>query len=158
MKEIIVNIDEYFTEDELKAIYEDEIRAKFREEIQNRKNDHADFKERVLINSSYHMVWDDIEEIMGIKKDEVVKIIEDKVIEIINGLSTYSVFREKDSICERTDSLATTYLKQSVENNKELIDKRVKDLFGDFDVNLFRQDLDNMIYECIQNRLFGDKE
>ena len=88
-------------------------------------------------------------------QDEMNKMIEDKVIEIINNFGSYEVFRDKENgYGDRKDSLATIYLKQSVENNKDLIDNRVKDLLGDFNVELFRQDLDDMIYECVQNRLF----
>ena len=147
---IKVNIEDYLTEDEISNICKEEIAYKIKDQLKYLQ------PSDILGNISYKIVFQKVEEIIQMKQEEMNKMIEDKVIEIINNFGSYEVFRDKENgYGDRKDSLATIYLKQSVENNKDLIDSRVKVLFEDFNVELFRQDLDDMIYECVQNRLFG---
>jgi hypothetical protein len=147
--EIKVNIEDYLTEDEISNICKEELAYKIKDQLKYLQ------PSDILGNISYKIVFQKVEEIMQIKKEEMNKMIEDKVVNIIENFGVYEVFRSKDRGYGDKDSLATTYLKQSVENNKDLIGNRVKDLLGDFNVELFRQDLDDMIYECVQNKLFG---
>ena len=147
--EIKVNIEDYLTEDEISNICKEEIAYKIKDQLKYLQ------PSDILGNISYKIVFQKVEEIMQMKQEEMNKMIEEKVVNIIENFGGYEVFRSKDKGYGDKDSLATIYLKQSVENNKDLIDNRVKDLLGDFNVELFRQDLDDMIYECVQNRLFG---
>ena len=151
--ETTIKIEDYLTKEEISDICKEEVASKIREQLKYLQ------PSDVLSNVSYKIVFKKVEEILQKSEEEMNKIIEDKVIDILNKLSSYGVFRDKENgYGDRTDSLATIYLKQSVENNKDLIDSRVKTLLGDFNIELFRRDLDDMIYECVQNRLFGDKE
>lgn len=147
--EIKVNIEDYLTEDEISNICKEEIAYKIKDQLKYLQ------PSDILGNISYKIVFQKVEEIMQMKQEEMSKMIEEKVVNIIENFGGYEVFRSKDKGYGGKDSLATIYLKQSVENNKDLIDNRVKDLLGDFNVELFRQDLDDMIYECVQNSLFG---
>ena len=148
--ETTIKIEDYLTKEEISDICKEEVASKIREQLKYLQ------PSDVLSNVSYKIVFKKVEEILQKSEEEMNKIIEDKVIDILNNFSFYAVFRDKENgYGDRNDSLATIYLKQSVENNKDLIDSRVKALLEDFNVELFRQDLDDMIYECVQNRLFG---
>ena len=148
--ETTIKIEDYLTKEEISDICKEEVASKIREQLKYLQ------PSDVLSNVSYKIVFKKVEEILQKSEEEMNKIIEDKVIDILNKFSSYEVFRYKENgYGYRKDSLATIYLKQSVENNKDLIDSRVKALLEDFNVELFRQDLDDMIYECVQNRLFG---
>ena len=98
-----------------------------------------------------------MDDILKVNEEERKKQINDKVVEIITEMSSYNVFRRKESY-EREDSLAQKYLIQAIEDNKELIQNRVKELMVDFNNGYFKEDLQDKIYEVVSEKLFGEEK
>lgn len=142
---------DYLSQDDIKEICIDELRSKVRESL--RYYEASD----ILSNVSYKCVFKEVEDIIKMSEDEIKKQINDKVVEIISKLSNYCVFRSKDEY-DRSDSLAQKYLLESIENNKQLIEDRVKELMVNFNVGYMKEDLQDKIYEVVTERLFGKDE
>lgn len=142
-----INPMDYLSQEDIREICIGEIRSQVRESL--RYNNVSD----ILSNISYQCVFKEIEDILKMSEDDIKTQINDKVIDIINNLSNYSVFRDKDAF--NGVSLGQKYLLESVENNKGIIEDRVKELMVDFNVGYMKEDLQDKIYEVVTERLFG---
>lgn len=143
-----INPMDYVPQEEIKEICIEELRGRVREAL--RYNDVSD----ILGNISYQCVFKEIEDLLQLKEEEIKQQINDKVISIINDLSSYSIFRSKDNYT-KSDSLGQKYVIEAVDNNKDLIQDRVKELLVDFDTNYFKEDLQDKIYDVINEKLFS---
>lgn len=144
-----IDFKSYLSEEEIKNIYIEELRYKIHEELKYSN------VSTVLSNLSYEIVFKKVCDILKTNEDSVIETIAEKVVDIINDLSSYSVFRRKDEYGNNQDSLAQKYLIEAVENNKVLIEDRVKELMIDFNLSYFKDDLQEKISEVIEERLFG---
>lgn len=137
MNEITINISDYLSEDEMKEI----AREKFGEIIERQFSDENQ-TERIISNTAYGMVFKRVDEVFG-GKAELEKMILEKVIEQINKLSSFHIFRHED-VWGRATSPAEKIIHQAVADNAELIsagvsealrtlpNKIVKEAIGDF--------------------------
>ena len=110
--------------------------------------------ERIFINSAYGIVWEEVNKSIDYDMTEFIK---NKVIEVINGLSNYSVFRDKNNYGDK-DSIAQTYLNQYVEENKNIINEKVIEIMQGLDSNAIRDQLYDLIYQVVEDRIVGKKE
>lgn len=147
-----IKIEDYLSDSDIKEICLEEIRNKVREEL--RYNQVSD----VLSNISYSVVFKMVSEVMELNEDEMKQLITDKTISIINDLSSYCVFRRKDDTYTKNDSLAQTYANEAVLNNKELIEKRVKEIMISFSESLLSNQITDIVYEIVDKRLFAKEE
>lgn len=122
MKEIMINIDDYLTNEEIKEIIGEEIKENIRINIRDNKSITT-----FLNNLSYKYVWEIIEDEVEKKLDGIAKeVITEKVVEIIKKLSSYDVFRSGDYFNKK--SIAQKILDDAVEENKEILQKKVKEI------------------------------
>lgn len=142
-----INIENYLSDIEIKNIIIEE----FREEIQ--KSIRRTGVSRFIANLAYQNVFEEINKEAPNFENE----IKEKTKEVIENLTSYSVFRKKDLV-DNEDSLAQKYLEQSVENNKDIIENKVKDILNNLSKTDISYEISSIIEDKIEN-LFkgGDK-
>lgn len=73
-------------------------------------------------NITYPMVRELVSEVLGGDADQVIR---DKALEVINGLSSYTVFHEPN-VYDTKPSPAWALLMKAVEDNREVVEERVR--------------------------------
>ena len=121
--EISINIEDYLSNEEIKAICV--------EEIANAAKRHLteDSFKRVLSNIAYYTVFEKINKIVPNYEEEIVKNVEDI---IRNKKYQYDVFREKSKYGDPA-SEGTKIVERTVEARKQDIIDRVNKTIDDFD-------------------------
>lgn len=141
-----INIEDYLSDSEIKEIIKEEFRKAIRKSID--KNGVSTF----IANLGYQNVFEMINEEAPEFEDE----IKTKTKEVIDNLTDYSVFRKKDLV-DKEDSLAQKYLEEAVENNKDIIEKKVKFILNELDKADISYEIGTIIEEKIVN-LFNGKD
>lgn len=110
---------------------------------------------RLITNLAYSFVYEMVDKQYDGKLDEFLKA---KIPEVINGLSPYTVFRQKDA-WQRDDSVAYKALQEEMANSRPLIKARVEKIIDEYPFNELRHDeIGDVIHECIMDRLFASRE
>lgn len=146
-----IDVKDYLSESEIKEIVKDELRFKIRQQFD------INNIERIFTNSAYHIVWEEVNKSIDYDMTETIK---NKVIEVISNLSNYSVFRDKGDYIYGRDknSIAQEYLNQYVEENKNIINKKVIEIMQGLDSDALRDQLYDLIYRVVEDRIIGKKE
>ena len=140
-----IDIENYLSDTEIKNIIIEE----FREEIQ--KSIRRNGVIRFIANLAYQNVFEEINKEAPNFENE----IKEKTKEVIENLTSYSVFRKKDLV-DNEDSLAQKYLEQSVENNKDIIENKVKDILNDLSKTDISYEISSIIEDKIESLFKGD--
>lgn len=112
-----VDITDYLSQGEIKDIIKEELRDKVRSILGNEEN-----TVRILSNLSYQLVFDEVDKVVPNSR----QVIHDKICKIIQNKDfSYLVFRDADNWSKA--SLASTYILNAVQENKDLINNKVKD-------------------------------
>jgi hypothetical protein len=146
-----IEVKDYLSESEIKEIVQQELRLKVRQQFD------LNNIERIFSNSAYHIVWEEVNKSIDY---DVTEFIKNKVIQIINELSEYSVFRDKGDYIYGRDknSIAQDYLNQYVEENKNIINDRVIEIMQGLDSEKLNDQLYDLIYQVVEDRIIGKKE
>lgn len=146
-----IEVKDYLSESEIKEIVQQELRLKVRQQFD------LNNIERIFSNSAYHIVWEEVNKSIDY---DVTEFIKNKVIQIINELSEYSVFRDKGDYIYGRDknSIAQDYLNQYVEENKNIINDRVIEIMQGLDSEKLNDQLYGLIYQVVEDRIIGKKE
>ena len=146
-----IEVKDYLSESEIKEIVQQELRLKVRQQFD------LNNIERIFSNSAYHIVWEEVNKSIDY---DVTEFIKNKVIQIINELSEYSVFRDKGDYIYGRDknSIAQDYLNQYVEENKNIINDRVIEIMQGLDSEKLKDQLYDLIYQVVEDRIIGKKE
>lgn len=141
---------ENYISDDRKAEIAEEV---FRQELLSYLGTSRDV-ERVLGNLSYTVVEKIINaKLLEIGEKTMMEIIEPKVIEIINGLTSYSVFKKRDTYLREPISVGQELLDKAVADNAELIQSRVQELISQVDLDEIRDALWSEMVEYFKPRL-----
>lgn len=142
-----IRFEDYLPDEERKAIISDVFRSvceeKFREDY-----------ERIVSNAAYETVRKMVDELHGKNVDE---LIAKKAIEVINGLSSYTVFREKD-VWDREESQGAKSLREAILSNKLILQEKVRTLIEGLDESVIKETLRDYACELLEDRLFGGKK
>lgn len=143
--ELKINIQDYFSDEQIKEIAEQELRSAFREQFRKE----ADV-ERVITNLSIEYVHALVAEQWGGDFDELLR---EKVRDAIEKDVGYHVFRRKDA-WDRTESPAVAILDEECKNSRPLIrecvEKRIKEYpFSELD----KDEIGDVIYEVIMEKI-----
>lgn len=133
-----IRIENYLDEDEIKQIVKEELRNEIREKIKDIGIS------TIISNIGYHHVF----EIMNKEIDGYEEQVKEQVKKIIEGLTSYSVFRKKD-LFEHEDSLGQKYLEKSIEENKDIINNKVIQILNE----LSKDDISFEIGTIIEDKL-----
>lgn len=133
-----VDISKYISEDEIKQMVHDEIR----ESIQRKIKEDID---RIIVNSAYEAVWDAVDENFDMNSQQVLK---DKIINIINDMTSFNVFKSPNA-WEREINMPYGLLMQTVKNNTDLIEEKVKSEIS----NLSKTAINQIAKEVMKEKL-----
>ena len=87
--------------------------------------------QRVIGNISHSIVMDEVQKYIP----NCEELIKQKVLKIITEDSfSYQVFKKKDA-WENQESLAITYMNETIRANKELFQKRIKETIENYDLS-----------------------
>lgn len=140
-----VRIEDYLSDNEIHNIVVEEFREKVQESL--RRNGVTTF----IANLGYQNVFEQInKEAPNFEED--IKI---KTKEVIDNLSSYSVFRKKDLV-DREDSLAQKYLEQAVESNKNIIEQKVIEILNELGKDDISYEISSIIEDKICNLFKGE--
>lgn len=142
-----INIKDYMSDEEIKAIIEDEIVRETRRTLCNEKE-----ITRILTNISYYELWKKIEE----EVPNCQEIIKDKTKEQMLDISKFDIFQKRDDFLEYKDSLAQQFLNESVKENKNIIDDKVKTIINELSLTDIKYDIQSIIEQYVEN-LFKNK-
>lgn len=144
-----INIKDYMSDEEIKAIIEDEIVKETRRTLCNEKE-----ITRILTNISYYELWKKIEE----EVPNCQEIIKEKTKEQMLKISTFDIFRKRDDFLEYKDSLAQQFLNESVKENKNIIDDKVKKIMNELSLTDIKYDIHSIIEQYIDNLFKSEVE
>lgn len=127
-----IDINEYLSEAEIKKICEDVLYSKIREDMQKRNvND-------IIATISYAEVAAMVDTLVG-KNDYCKKAIAQRVPQIIDNLSAFTVFRKADA-WERQNSIAYDILQEESRAARPLIKQRIEQIVKEYDFPELRRD------------------
>lgn len=110
---------------------------------------------RLITNLCYDFVFEMVNRQFDGKLAELIKA---KVPVIIDGLSSYHVFRRKDA-WDKEDSTAYKILQEEMMSSHPLIRARVEQIIQEYPFEeLKRDEIGDVVYQCIMDRLFPPRE
>lgn len=143
-----INIEDYLNESEIKKIVEEELRYKIKDIFRTERD-----TTRILSNLGYYNTFKIVEEEVPNFKE----IIKENTKKQCLNISTYDVFRSKDYFNEK-DSLAQKYLLEAVEENKNIIKDRVKEILREMDKQQIANEICSIIEESVYNLFKKQKD
>lgn len=144
-----INIRDYLSNEDIK----DECRYAVRQEVREKLRTEEDIH-RFMSNSSYHFVWDAVDELCP---ENMRDIIAAKIPEIVNDLSPFCVFRPKDA-WDREESKGWTILQSVLSESKPLVEKRVHELISQIDLCDMRSFIYEQFSAAIDNLKKGESD
>ena len=127
-----IDIKEYLSEDEIKKVCEDALYSKIREDMRTLNvND-------IIANISYAEVAAMVDAHIG-ESDYCKKAIAQKVPQIIDNLSAFTVFRKADA-WERQNSIAYDILQEESRAARPLIKQRIEQIVKEYNFPELRRD------------------
>ena len=142
-----INIKDYMSDEEIKAIIENEIIRETRRKLCNEKE-----ITRILTNISYYELWKKIEK----EVPNCQEIIKEKTKEKLQEISKFDIFKSKNDFLEERDSLAQQLLNESVNENKNIINDKVKTIMNELSLTDIKYDIQSIIEQYVEN-LFKSK-
>lgn len=130
---ITIDINDYLSESEKKEYAIEAFKEVIKKGMFNDKEGIQLDREiqRVIGNISHSIVMDEVQKYIP----NCEELIKQKVLKILNEDSlTYQVFKKKDA-WENKESLAITYMEQTIRENKELFQRRIKETIENYDLS-----------------------
>ena len=146
-----IDIKDYLNHEEIKEICKDALYQKIREDM--RKLNVND----IIANISSEAVAALVERHLG-EDNYCKKTIAQKTQQIIESLSSYSVFRKADA-WERQNSIAYDIMEEECRAARPLIKKRVEQIINEYNFpQLERDEIMYTIADVLTDRLLPEKE
>ena len=146
-----IEIKDYLNQEEIKEICKDALYKKIREDMSKLNvND-------IIANISYAEVAAMVDTHLG-EDNYCKKTIAQKTQQIIESLSSYSVFRKADA-WERKNSIAYDIMEEECRAARPLIKKRVEQIINEYNFpQLERDEIMYTIADVLTDRLLPEKE
>lgn len=146
-----IKIEDYLDRDEIKEVCKDALYQKIREDMRGiNVND-------IIANISHSEVAAMVDAYVG-EDDFCKKMIPQKVRDVIDGLSSFTVFRKAD-VWERQNSVAYDILEEECRNARPLIRQRVEQIIDEYEFpQLERDEIMYTIADVLTDRLLPEKE
>lgn len=153
MAELMIDIYEYLTDDQIKEICKEEFRRQIR--IQFANNTEATIK-RIIGNIAYQVIFEEISASIGadawsILKDTVAKIMQDE------GTIRYVLFQRKDNFTYR-NSPAVDMLDEITAKSRGLMEQKVREAIEKFEFCDVQDEIYEVAREVIYKRIFGKED
>lgn len=143
-----IKIEDYLNESEIKRIVEEELRDRIKEMFRTERD-----TTRILTNLGYYNTFKIIEE----EVPNFKQIIKENTKNQCSNIDRYHVFRSKDDF-EKEDSLAQKYLLEAVEENKNMIKDRVKEILREMDKQQIADEICSIIEDSVYNLFKKQKD
>lgn len=140
-----ININDYISEEEKKEI----VTELFKENVRKIFSVEQEI-ERVITNFGYNLYG----KILNENVQDFESKITQKVIDCIESETPWGLFRKKD-VWHTEESKAYTYLQNAVEENKDLINERVKQIFTNISDDYLYNEIKDLITEHIEKMLYA---
>ena len=114
--ELKINLADYLSQDEIKEAVREQIKCEVSNLFRNEEN-----AKRLLSNLSYEIVFNEIDKVIPNSRNLVIQ----KTESILNDIKSYQVFR--DASYGGKKSIAYELMENSVKNNVELLNEKVKE-------------------------------
>ena len=146
-----IDIKDYLTPEEIKGVCKDALYQKIREDMRGLNvND-------IIANISNAEVEAMVDTYVG-EDDFCKKEIPHKVRELIEKLSSYTIFRKAD-VWERKNSIAYDIMQEECRAARPLIKKRVEQIINEYNFpQLERDEIMYTIADVLTDRLLPEKE
>lgn len=146
-----IKIEDYLDRDEIKEVCKDALYQKIREDM------HGINVNDIIANISHSEVAAMVDTYVG-EDDFCKKMIPQKVRDVIDGLSSFTVFRKADA-WERENSVAYDILDEECRNARPLIRQRVEQIIDEYEFpQLERDEIMYTIADVLTDRLLPEKE
>ena len=142
-----IDVDDYLSEEDKKRMVVDAYSYAINRRVE------SDF-ERILNNTAYNLVRSMVDDALGKDSKEIIK---EKVIEVINKLSSHTVFNGPDA-WDKTTSKGYDLLQESVKESAPLIESKVKSVIEELSDYKIRVLIKDVVGEMIDEKLFGKDE
>ncbi len=134
MAQIEINIDSYLSEDEKKElaiqVFKDQVKKELFKSTDGTVQSDSEVQ-RIIGNITGQIVMNEVQKYIP----NCEQMIKDKTLEIIKGANfSYYVFKKKD-IWDKNESLAITYMNETVRNCKEIFQSRIKETIENYDLS-----------------------
>ena len=133
-----IDISTYLSEDEQKQIARDAFFDACRDHFRDEKS-----VTRILSNMSFYHIREIVDDIIPDYEDKIAKGV---VAALSQSDISYQIFRAK-SAWEKEDSLAVTIMRQTINENADILEKRVVDLLSASDF------VDQKVADIVQEKL-----
>jgi len=137
-----IDVKDYLSEDEMEEICRDAVRNRVSELLRTEQDVH-----RFLSNNCYELVWKAVDEKCP---DNMLEVLASKIPGIVEGLSSFNVFRAPDA-WDREATKGWTLLQKAVSEAEPLIKERVAELIKRIDLQTIRYLIDEHIDNIIEN-------
>jgi hypothetical protein len=130
---ITIDINDYLSESEKKEYAIEAFKETIKKGMFNDKQGiQLDSEiQRVIGNISHSIVMEEVQKYIP----NCEELIKKKTLAVINKDSfSYEVFKKKDA-WDKDESLAITYMNQTIRDNKELFQKRIKETIENYDLS-----------------------
>ena len=115
-----IDINKYLTEEDIKDIVADEVRSIVQSFLKVQDKNSI---ERIISNSAYGVIWCAVDKVYD---GEVDTLLKNRVIEIINNMTEFNVFR-KPNAWDHSVNTPYDVLCNSVRQHSQQLDEVVKD-------------------------------
>lgn len=146
-----INIREYLTDDEIKNLIIEQI------QLAAQRYFAGDNIEHLLNKLSDRMAPIMVDEILKKENTNYEDRISETVLEVIDSLTAFTVFRKKDGYSCNQDSVGRQLLDQACIANKDTINDKVVRMINDLDLDSIKDKVAEIIAEKVIEML-NDKE
>lgn len=140
-----INIEDYMNEDEMKMIVENE----FHERVNKY------FLENKLSDLIYSLCNKEIYRIIEEEIPNFEEEIKNTIPSVIEGISTFDIFKSKDDFMNSRDSIGQRILEREVMANRGIIEQKVKNIFSELSKEDIAAEIECIITDKIDNLFKG---
>lgn len=141
---ITVDVSEYLSQEEMKEICKDV----FTNAVARYINTENDLK-RIIGNIGYETACNILDKQVPNFSDQIIEQTKKACLDI----STYTVFRKSNGWGDK-DSIGLTLLEQATKDNKDIIIKKVQEVFNTIDNDSLRYEISDIIQKYIVDKVF----
>lgn len=141
-----INIEDYMNEDEMKMIVENE--------FHKRVNKY--FLENKLSDLIYSLCNKEICRIIEEEIPNFEEEIKSAIPSVIEGISTFDIFKSKDDFMNSKDSIGQRILEREVMANRGIIEQKVKNIFSELSKEDIAAEIECIITDKIENMFKND--
>lgn len=153
MAELMINIYEYLTDDQIKVICQEEVRHQIRKQFAD--NSEATIK-RLIGNIAYQVVFEEISASIGADAWSMLKDTVDRIMQDEYAIQ-YVLFQRKDNFTYR-NSPTVDMMDEIAAENRGLMEQKVREAIEKFEFRDVQDEIYEVAREVIYKRIFGKED